>query len=271
MLTAVPQHEYELRAALEYTFTRLGAERPAYGSIVGAGANGTQLHYMKDTDPAKPGDIVVMDAAAEFHGYAADITRSIPVSGAYTTEQKQIYQLVRDAQDVAERNSKPGMRASVAQDSSVVVRAKGLAALGLIQGTDSTFDPPWPVNCQQQPSQCLQSNLWMIHGISHGLGLAVHDPVQASFGDRTYKIGDAFTIEPGIYISTKALDVLPDTPKNRAFIAAVKATVKKYENTGVRIEDDYIITDKGLERISLVPREIAEIEALMKRRAKITP
>lgn len=271
MLLANPQNEYELRAAIEYTFTRLGAERPAYGSIVGAGANGTVLHYMKDMAPAKPGDIVVIDAAAEYRGYAADITRSIPVSGTYTPEQKQIYQLVRDAQDAAERNSKPGMLASAAQDSSVAVRIKGLAALGLTQGADSTFDPPWPVNCQQQPTQCLQSNLWMIHGISHGLGLAVHDPVQASFGDRTYKIGDAFTIEPGIYISTAALDVLPDTPKNRAFIAAVRSKVKKYENTGVRIEDDYIITEKGLERISLVPREIAEIEALMKRRAKITP
>jgi Xaa-Pro aminopeptidase len=266
MLTANPRHEYELRAALEYTFTRLGAERPAYGSIVGAGVNGTQLHYMKDTDPARPGDIVVMDAAAEYRGYAADITRSIPVSGTYTPEQKQIYQLVRDAQDAAERNSKPGMKASAAQDSSVVVRAKGLAALGLTQGVDSTFDPPWPVDCGQQRSQCLQSNLWMIHGISHGIGLAVHDPVQASFGDRTYRIGDAFTIEPGIYISTRSLDALPDTPKNLAIIAAVKATVKKDENTGVRIEDDYIITEKGLERISLVPREIAEIEALMKQR-----
>jgi Xaa-Pro aminopeptidase len=266
MLFPNPRNEYELRAALEYTFTRLGAERPAYGSIVGAGVNGTQLHYMKDSDPARPGDIVVIDAAAEYHGYAADITRSIPVSGTYTAEQKQIYQLVRDAQDVAERNSRPGLKGSLGQDSSVVVRAKGLAALGLTQGMDSTFDPPWPVNCEQQRAQCLQSNLWMIHGISHGLGLAVHDPVQSSYGDRTWKVGDAFTIEPGIYISTKALDVLPDTPKNRAFIAAVKATVKKYENTGVRIEDDYIITEKGLERISLVPREIAEIEALMKRR-----
>lgn len=270
MLTANPRHEYELRAALEYAFTRLGAERPAYGSIVGAGVNGTQLHYMKDTDPAKPGDIVVMDAAAEYHGYAADITRSIPVSGTYTAEQKQIYQLVLDAQLAAERNSKPGMKAAAAQDSSVVVRAKGLAALGLTQGVDSMFDPPWQVNCEQQRSQCLQSNLWMIHGISHGIGLAVHDPVQASYGDRTYQIGDAFTIEPGIYISTRSLDVLPNTPRNRAFIAAVRNAVKKYENTGVRIEDDYIITEKGLERISLVPREIAEIEALMKQR-RIVP
>jgi Xaa-Pro aminopeptidase len=271
MLTANPEHEYELRAALENTFTRLGAERPAYGSIVGAGINGTQLHYMKDTDPAKPGDLVVMDAAAEYHGYAADITRTIPVSGTFTAEQKQIYQLVRDAQAVAERNSKPGMRAQVGQDSSVIVRARGLAALGLIESEDATFDPPWLTNCPPQSPACRQSNLWMIHGISHGLGLAVHDPVQSSFGDGTFKVGDAFTIEPGIYISTRALDVLPDTPKNRAFIAKVRAAVKRYENTGVRIEDDYLITDKGLERISSAPREIAEIEALMKQRPRVQP
>jgi Xaa-Pro aminopeptidase len=271
MLTANPSHEYELRAALEYTFTKLGAERVAYGSIVGSGVNGTQLHYMKDTDPVKPGDLVVMDAAGEYHGYAADITRTIPVSGTFTPEQRQIYQLVRAAQDVAERNSKPGMPAGVAQDSSGIVRAAGLAKLGLIESTEATFDPPWQVDCKAQPGECMQSNLWMIHGISHGLGLAVHDPVQAYYGDGTYKVGDAFTIEPGIYVSTHALDVLPDTPKNRAFIAKVRAAVVKYENTGVRVEDDYVITDKGLQRISTAPREIDEIEALMKRRARVQP
>jgi len=271
MLTANPTREYELRAALEYTFTRLGAERVAYGSIVGSGVNGTQLHYMKDADPVKPGDVVVMDAAGELHGYAADITRTIPVSGVFSPEQKQLYQLVRDAQDVAERNSKAGMRPSVASDSSVIVRAKGLAALGLIESVDASFDPPWSVNCSAQSAACKQSNLWMIHGISHGIGLEVHDPTQASFGDRTYQIGDAFTIEPGIYISMRALNVLPDTPKNRQFIAKVKSAVLKYQNIGVRIEDDYIITDKGLERISNAPREIAEIEALMKQRRSVTP
>jgi Xaa-Pro aminopeptidase len=271
MLTANPSHEYELRAALEYTFTKLGAERLAYGSIVGSGANGTQLHYMKDTDPVKPGDLVVMDAAGEYHGYAADITRTIPVSGTFTPAQRQIYQLVRAAQDVAERNSKPGMSARVAQDSSVIVRAAGLAALGLIESTDATFDPPWPADCIAQPAACKQSNLWMIHGISHGLGLAVHDPVQASYGDGTYKVGDAFTIEPGIYVSTRSLDVLPDTPKNREFVAKVRDAVRRYENTGVRVEDDYVITDKGLQRISTAPREIDEIEALMKRRARVQP
>lgn len=271
MLVANPSHEYELRAALEYSFTRLGAERPAYGSIVGSGIHGTQLHYMKDTDPVRPGDLVVMDAAAEYHGYAADITRTIPVSGTFTKEQRALYQLVRDAQSAAERNAKPGMKMSAAQDSSVAVRVQGLAALGLIQSVDASFDPPWPVDCARQPAQCRQANLWMIHGISHGLGLAVHDPVQASFGDGTFQAGDAFTIEPGIYIGTRALDVLPDTPKNRAFIVAVRSKVLGYQNSGVRIEDDYVITAKGLERISTAPREIDEIEALMKQRPRVQP
>ena len=107
----------------------------------------------------------------------------------------------------------------------------------------------------------------MIHGISHGLGLAVHDPAQFYYGDGTYKVGDAFTIEPGIYISTRTLDALPDTPRNRAFIARVRPAVERYQNIGVRIEDDYVVTATGLERISSgVPREIAEVEALMKKR-----
>jgi Xaa-Pro aminopeptidase len=268
MLAPEPQHEYELQAALEGTFLRLGASRPAYGSIVGSGINGTQLHYMKDRGPTKPGDVVVMDAAAEYEGYAADITRTIPVSGTFTPEQKKIYQIVRDAQAAAERNSKPGKLQSAAQDSSFVVRAKGLASLGLIESEDALLDPPWTANCERQATQCSQAYFWMIHGISHGLGLAVHDPMQSSYGDRTYKPGDVFTIEPGIYISTRMLDALPDTPKNRAFIAKVKPVVAKYENTGVRIEDDYVITPTGLERISSAPREIAEIEALMKKRPR---
>jgi len=218
---------------------------------------------MRDRGAVKPGDVVVIDAATEYEGYAADITRSLPVSGKYTAEQRAIYQLVLDAQKSAERNSKPGMSAQAATDSSFDIRARGLAALGLIESDTATIDLPWPAKCSPNPRQCRQGMLWMIHGISHGLGLAVHDPAQFYTGDRTFKEGDAFTIEPGIYISTAALDALPDTPRNRAFIAKVRAAVKRYENTGVRIEDDYVITAKGLERISTAPREIEEIEALM--------
>ena len=271
MTAPVPAHEYELQAVLEYTFTRLGGTRPAYGSIVGSGLNGTQLHYMKDRGETKPGDVIVIDAATEYEGYAADITRTIPVSGTYTPDQRAIYQLVRDAQAAAERNAKPGKSAAAAQDSSVAVRARGLAKLGLIESEDATFDPPWQANCDRMPAMCKQGMLWMIHGISHGLGLAVHDPAQFSFGDRVYRPGDVFTIEPGIYVSARMLDALPDTPKNKAFIAKVKSAVTRYEGTGVRIEDDYLITDTGLERLSTAPREITEIEALMKKRARTVP
>lgn len=266
MKMAEPTKEYEIQATLEYDFMRLGGARPSYGSIVGGGVHGTQLHYMRDRGDVKPGDVVVMDAATEYEGYAADITRTIPVSGKYTTEQKALYQLVLDAQKAAERNSKPGMSAAAATDSSIVVREQGLAALGLIESVDAMIDMPWQTNCTASPRSCRQSMFWMIHGISHGIGLAVHDPAQFYTGDRTFKEGDAFTIEPGIYISTSMLDALPDTPRNRAFIAKVKPVVMRYENTGVRIEDDYIITDRGLERISNAPREIAEIEALMRTR-----
>ena len=266
MTIAEPAKEYEMQAALEYAFMRLGGERPSYGSIVGGGAHGTQLHYMRDRGDVKPGDVVVMDAATEYEGYAADVTRTIPVSGTYTPVQRDIYQLVLNAQLAAERNSKPGMLAAAAQDSSIDIRERGLAALGLIEGPDALLDMPWQTNCTQSPRSCKQSMFWMIHGISHGLGLAVHDPAQFYTGDRRFREGDAFTIEPGIYISTSMLDALPDTPRNRAFIAKVRPAVQKYENTGVRIEDDYVITPRGLERISNAPREMADIEMLMRTR-----
>ncbi|HEY8312258.1 MAG TPA: Xaa-Pro peptidase family protein, partial [Gemmatimonadaceae bacterium] len=120
-----PQHEYEMQAELEHVFMKEGGARPAYGSIVGSGRHGTQLHYMLDRDTARAGDLVVIDAATEYNGYAADVTRTIPVSGKYTSDQRVLYQLVRDAQAAAERNSKPGMLASAAQDSAVAIRAAG--------------------------------------------------------------------------------------------------------------------------------------------------
>ena len=265
MMVQNPTREYELQAAIEYEFTRQGGARPGYGSIVGGGIRGTQLHYMRNRGTIKPGDLVVLDAATEYEGYSADITRSIPVGGVYSKEQRALYQLVLDAQLAAERNSKPGMSSIAATDSSEDVRARGLAALGLIESADATLDMPWRTDCSRSPRTCRQAMFWMIHGISHGIGLEVHDPAQFYTKDRTFRVGDAFTIEPGIYISTAMLDALPDTPKNRAFIAKVRPMVERYQNTGVRIEDDYIITDKGLERIGNAPREIAEIEALMRK------
>lgn len=260
-------HEYDLQAAVEYAFRRMGSERPAYGSIVGSGANGTQLHYMKDRDALEAGDLVVIDAGAEFGGYAADVTRTLPVSGRFTADQRALYQIVRDAQAAAERNSGPGKSVQAAQDSSVDVRARGLARLGLIESPEAQFDPPWPVDCTQQPRGCRQVMLFAIHGISHGLGLAVHDPMQGYYDERMFQPGDAFTIEPGIYINTRLLDILPDTPRNRVFAAKVRAAVVRYQNTGARIEDDYLVTPTGLEWITPAPRDIADVEAAIAHRS----
>jgi len=273
MLAPEPAHEYEIQAAVENAFLKLGGRRPAYGSIVGAGFNATTLHYMKSRGAAKPGDLVVLDAGTEYEGYTADVTRTIPVSGSFTREHRELYQLVYEAQLAAERNSKAGMSARASVDSSIAVRAKGLVALGLAESEDATLDLPWATNCQVQRDACKQTYFWMIHGINHGVGLEVHDPAQFYAGDRAFKVGDAFTIEPGIYVSSAMLDVLPDTPKNRAFKAKVKDAVARYENTGVRIEDTYVLTERGLERVSSgAPREIGEIEALMKKRAaKVVP
>jgi Xaa-Pro aminopeptidase len=260
-----PRYEYELQSALEAEFMRLGGARPAYGSIVGGGIRGTQLHYMRNRGEIKPGDLVVIDAATEYEGYASDVTRSIPVSGTYTADQRLMYQLVLDAQLAAERNSKVGMSSAAALDSSEVVRAKGLARLGLIESETAMLDMPWRTDCTNSPRSCQQATFWMIHGISHGIGLAVHDPAQFYSGKRTFQIGDAFTIEPGIYVSTAMLDMLPDTPRNRAFKAKVLPAVLRFQNTGVRIEDAYIITERGLERVSDAPREIADVEAMMRK------
>lgn len=260
-------HEYDLQAEVEAAFRHLGSERPAYGSIVGSGPNGTQLHYMKDRRELRAGEVVVIDAGAEYGGYAADVTRTLPVSGTFTPDQRAVYQIVRDAQAAAERNSGPGKSVQAAQDSSVDVRARGLARLGLIESPEAEFDPPWPADCARQPRSCRQVMLFAIHGISHGLGLAVHDPMQGYYDERVFRPGDAFTIEPGIYVNTRLLDILPDTPRNRAFAAKVRAAVRRYQNTGVRIEDDYVVTPTGLEWITPAPRDIAEVEAAIARRA----
>jgi Xaa-Pro aminopeptidase len=267
MHVPAPTREYELQAALEGEFLRQGGARPAYGSIVGGAIRGTQLHYMRNRGALQTGDLVVIDAATEYEGYAADVTRTIPVGGRYPADARLLYQLVLDAQLAAERNSKPGLSSIAALDSSEAVRARGLAALGLIEGIDAQLDMPWRTDCVNAPRSCRQATFWMIHGISHGLGLEVHDPAQFYAGDRTFKVGDAFVIEPGLYISREMLDALPDTPRNRAFIAKVRPAVERFHGMGVRIEDSYIVTPAGVERVSsAVPRTIDEIEAVMRQR-----
>jgi Xaa-Pro aminopeptidase len=253
--------EYQLEALIEGTFRRAGCDGPAFPSIVGSGPNSTQYHYMKNDRRMRAGDVVVMDIGAGCGGYAADVTRTIPVSGRFTREQRAIYQLVRDAQAASERVAKPGASWEAWRDSARAVEARGLARLGLIESAGATFDPPWPERCQTSPVACTQAFLYMAHGLGHGIGLEVHDPPHTWVGGGAFQVGDVFTIEPGIYVSTTLLEILPDTPKNRAMIARVRPAVERYQNIGVRIEDDYVITPGGVEWLSRAPREIGEIEA----------
>jgi Xaa-Pro aminopeptidase len=254
--------EYELEAMIEGGFRKAGADGPSFGSIVGSGPNSTQYHYEKNNRRMAAGDVVVMDVGASYQGYAADVTRTVPVSGRFTPEQRAVYQLVRDAQSAAEKVAKPGAAWQAWRDSARAVEARGLAKLGLIESPDATFDPPWAEQCNVRPVSCTQAFLYMAHGLGHGIGLEVHDSPRPYYGTGTFQVGDVFTIEPGVYISTRLLDMLPDTPKNRAMIAKVRKTVERYQNTGVRIEDDYLITPNGVEWLSKAPREVQEVEAL---------
>jgi Xaa-Pro aminopeptidase len=147
------------------------------------------------------------------------------------------------------------------------VVARGLLRLGLITSADGTIDPPEGMRCPA--GGCLQLQLFALHGFGgHGIGVEVHDPARyyREIDDR-FGVGDVFTVEPGIYVSPELLASLPDTPKNRALLARIRPAVEKYRHLGVRIEDVYALTDRGLEWLSKgSPREIAEIEALMRER-----
>ncbi len=252
--------EYEVQADAERVFRRNGADRPSFASIVGSGPNATTLHYNANDRQMKAGEMVVVDIGASFNGYAADMTRSYPVNGTFSAEQKAVYQVVRAAQAAAERQARPGQRAQLMSDSASAALAAGLTRLGLIEAPDATYD------CSTDgTTKCRQLSLFYMHGLGHGIGLEVHDPDRYSYDARTLEPGSVFTIEPGIYVRENVLDILPKTARNAALIEVLRPSVERFRNIGVRIEDDYIITRTGLEWITKSPREIAEIEAAMKR------
>ncbi|MDX2183978.1 MAG: aminopeptidase P N-terminal domain-containing protein [Gemmatimonadaceae bacterium] len=263
--------EYQVQAEMEYAFRRLGGDRPGYASIVGTGSNSTLLHYDAGDRVLKAGEVILMDVAVQYDGYSADVTRTVPVTGRYTAEQRAVYEIVLAAQKAFERQIRPGTPSALPNDSSRRVLIAGMERLGLIESATATFDAPdglCPARAwiRKDGEPCPQWYLYSYHGYSHGIGLDVHDPAQfADHPSRTYELGDVFTIEPGLYVRRDALKGLPDTPRNRQFIAAVQRAVAKYADTGVRIEDDYRVTPSGIERLSQAPREIPEIEALMRR------
>jgi Xaa-Pro aminopeptidase len=253
-------NEFEVQALIEYTFRRRGADRPSFSTIVASGPNSTTLHYNRDDRFIQDGDLIVMDIGASAKGYAADVTRTVPANGKFSPAQREVYQIVRDAQSAAERQAKIGVSAWRMSDSSTAVLAAGLAKLGLIESPTATYQ------CRDDDSvkECPQYTLYYMHSIGHGIGLEVHDPASYYFAPNLVTPGVAFTIEPGIYVRANTLDIILDTPKNRAFKAKIAPAVAKYANVGVRIEDDYIVTDKGVEWISRAPREIDEVEAAMR-------
>jgi Xaa-Pro aminopeptidase len=252
-------NEFEIQGLIEYVFRRNGAERPSFASIVGSGPNATTLHYNADDRFIERGDLVVMDIGASYKGYAADVTRTIPASGVYSPPQRAIYQIVRDAQAAAESQAKLGAPAHLMSDTASAVLAAGLTRIGLIESPTATYD----CDFGGQTGQCSQLQLYYMHGLGHGIGLEVHDPEQYYF-TQTIAAGSAFTIEPGIYVRADLLDVLAKTPRNAALAAKLRPVVEQYRDIGVRIEDDYVATPSGVEWISRAPRELSEIETLMR-------
>lgn len=251
--------EFELQAAAEGVWRGEGADGPSYGSIVGSGPNSTTLHYNRNDRVAQAGEMIVMDMAAYFDGYAADITRTVPVSRRFTTEQRAIYQIVLDAHKAAERQIRIDAPARAMTDSATAVLAAGLTAVGLIESPSATYE----CGTAAQPRNCSQLSLFYMHGLGHGIGLLVHDPDQYTATGK-FAVGSAFTIEPGIYVRGNLLGIISDSPRNREVKARIGAAVARYADIGVRIEDDYLVTAAGVIRPSaIVPREIAELEKLL--------
>jgi len=208
--------EYEIEAALEAAFRRNGADRVGYPSIVGSGPNSTTLHYDVNRRQTRDGDLVVVDAGAEWGQYTADVTRTFPVNGKFTPRQKAIYDLVLATQQAAFDSTRPG---TTIGQLNRIARDYMHVHSGTLCGAE-------------------MCDTYFIHGLSHWLGMDVHD-----VGDYStpLKPGMIFTIEPGIYLSQEAL--------------------------GVRIEDDVLVTATGGEWLSAkAPRTTAEIERLMGRR-----
>ena len=206
--------EYELEALIEYTFRRRGAERVGFPTIVGTGINGTTLHYDKGRRQSEPGDLVVMDVGAEFGYYSADVTRTIPISGRFTPRQRALYDLVLGSQQAAIDSVRPGI---------TIMQLQQIAAK-YMQAHSGDLCAPGPCN------------RYFIHGLSHWLGMDVHD-----VGDYNAKLapGMVLTVEPGIYIPSEKL--------------------------GIRIEDDILVTATGSENLSAgAPRKAEEIERLMR-------
>jgi len=231
-------YEYQLEAELQHHFIHSGARFAAYNSIIGSGNNACILHYVDNNRQMKAGELVLIDAGCELDNYASDITRTFPVSGTFSTEQKAIYELVLAAQQAAIECAVVGNHWNEPHEVSVKVITEGLVKLGLLKG---------------EVSELIQSEAYKrfyMHRIGHWLGMDVHDVGDYKIDGqwRQLEPGMVMTVEPGIYIA-------PDDD----------SVAKKWRGIGVRIEDDVVITKDGCDVLSAgVPKTVAEIEALMR-------
>lgn len=228
--------EYALEAELNYIFGKNGCV-PAYNSIVGGGENACILHYVENNKPLKDGDLVLIDAACEYEFYASDITRTFPVNGKFSPEQKALYNIVLDAQLAAIDATRIGNHYKYPHEVAVKILTQGLVDLGLLSGNvDELVE-----------SEAFRQ--FFMHGTGHWLGMDVHDVGAYKHGEdwRAYEAGMVVTVEPGLYVA-------PDDETVDA----------KWRGIGIRIEDDIVVTENGpLVLTKNVVKTVEEIEQLM--------
>jgi Xaa-Pro aminopeptidase len=229
MMSCTPwMYEYELAAIYEYVYKKMGAFSPAYPSIVGAGDNGTILHYDADTAKIEDGDLIVADCGAEYKNYASDLTRTYPANGKFSKEQKEVYELVLMVNKAAIAAMKPGTSWKSVSQLADSLLEEGLSKLGLIKEKDKK-----------------QFRKFFPHGLGHPVGLAVHDMLNPKL-----EPGVVYAVEPGIYFP----DAMQDVPAS-------------YRKIGVRIEDTVLITETGNEVLTKdAVKEIKDVEAMMKKK-----
>jgi Xaa-Pro aminopeptidase len=233
-------NEGQVEALMEAYMKDKGASGVAYNSIVGGGANATILHYVENNAPLKDGDLILIDAGAEYKGYASDITRTFPVNGKFTPAQREVYDVVLDVQEKCIEYTKTGNTVKGRQEYSIELLTEGMVKLGLLKG---------------KTKDLIKKKAYMkyyMHGVGHYLGLDVHDAGryftdQSAKNSRPFAPGMVLTVEPGIYVP-------PDD----------KDAPAKYRGIGIRIEDDVLVTEDGNRNLtSKVPKNADEIEALM--------
>jgi Xaa-Pro aminopeptidase len=266
--TAPGRYEFELEAALRSGYRRNGADGDGFPPIIASGDNATTLHYEANDSQLPANGLVLMDVGAAYHDYVADFTRTLPVSGRFSPDQRAFYQVVLDAQLKGEAVAKSRAAWAAVNDSARRTLAGGLARIGLIESPDATYDPLPGENCPKgTDGGCLQYFLYYMHSVGHGVGLNVHDPMLPSL-----EPGTVFMIEMGAYVRRNIDSIIARTPRNASFLAKTAAARAKYAGWGARLEDEFFSTPSGIELVTPWPREPGEVEARAQQlRAKAPP